>query len=182
MLDTGRRVATNAANSMPLVFDTKPGSGYDDHEGESYHFPNRYLSTAQSRVGDWVLYRKPRRGEGQPGYFGVARLRAIEPDPRDPKHSYARLERYLAFDAVVPQEDSDGQPYEAILDLPRFRGEVRCWVSVTDVGLRRPPCRCSSLVRPQRSPFLHPGPCAGSAVAHSPCQARADCAPARACA
>ena len=72
--------------------------------------------------------------------------------------------------------------YTPLLDLPRFRGEVRCWVSVTDVGLRRPPCRCSSLVRPQRSPFLHPGPCAGSAVAHSPCQARADCAPARACA
>jgi hypothetical protein len=69
------------------------------------------------------------------------------------------------------------------VDLPRFRGEVRCWVSVTDVRLRRrPPCRCSSLVRPQRSPFLHPGPCAGSAVARSPCQARAFCAPARACA
>jgi hypothetical protein len=68
------------------------------------------------------------------------------------------------------------------VDLPRFRGEVRYWVSVTDVGLRRPPCRCSSLVRPQRSPFLHPGPCAGSAAAHSPCQARAFCAPARACA
>ena len=34
------------------------------------------------------------------------------------------------------------------LDLPRFRGEVRCWVSLTDVRLRRPPCRCSSLVRP----------------------------------
>ena len=77
--------------------------------------------------------------------------------------------------------DAKGRPIRQ-MDLPRFRGEVRYWVSVTDVGLRRPPCRCSSLVRPQRSPFLHPGPCAGSAVAHSPCQARADCAPARACA
>ena len=69
------------------------------------------------------------------------------------------------------------------LDLPRFRGEARCWVSVGDgrSGLR-PPCRCSSLVRPQRSPFLHPGPCTGSAVARSLCQARAFCAPARACA
>ena len=72
---------------------------------------------------------------------------------------------------------------EAFVDLPRFRGEAWCWVSVTDVRLRRrPPCRCSSFVRPQRSPFLHPGPCAGSAAAHSPCQARAFCAPARACA
>src|SRR5208337_607521 len=69
------------------------------------------------------------------------------------------------------------------LDLPRFRGEAWRWVSVADWrSWRRPPCGCSSLVRPQRSPFLHPGPCAGSAVAHSPCQARAFCAPARACA
>ena len=100
---------------MPLVFDTKPGSGYDDHEGESYHFPNRYLSTAQSGVGDWVLYRKPRRGEGQPGYFGVARLRAIEPDPRDARSSYARVDSYLTFDVVVPQQDSNGRPFEEIL-------------------------------------------------------------------
>ena len=69
------------------------------------------------------------------------------------------------------------------MDLPRFRGEAWRWVSVADWrSWRRPPCGCSSLVRPQRSPFLHPGPCAGSAVAHSPCQARAFCAPARACA
>lgn len=27
---------------MPLVFDTKPGSGYDDHPSARYHFPNRY--------------------------------------------------------------------------------------------------------------------------------------------
>ena len=69
------------------------------------------------------------------------------------------------------------------VDLPRFRGEAWCWVSVADWrSWRRPPCGCSFLVRPQRSPFLHPGPCAGSAVARSPCQARAFCAPARACA
>jgi putative restriction endonuclease len=73
------------------------------------------MSTAQSGVGDWVLYRKPRRGEGQPGYFGVARLRAIEPDPRDAGSSYARVDRYLTFDAVVPQQDSNGRPFEAIL-------------------------------------------------------------------
>ena len=68
------------------------------------------------------------------------------------------------------------------LDLPRFRGEARCWVSAGGRSGLRPPCRCSSLVRPQRSPFLHPGPCAGSAVARNLCQARAFRAPARACA
>src|SRR5271157_2744469 len=43
----------------------------------------RASETAQRGVGDWVVYRKPRRGDGQPGYFAVARLRAIESDPRN---------------------------------------------------------------------------------------------------
>ena len=59
---------------MPLVFDAKPDSGYDDRPGDRYHFPNRYLAAAKSGIGDWVVYRKPRRGDGTPGYFAVARL------------------------------------------------------------------------------------------------------------
>ncbi len=59
---------------MPLVFDTKPGSGYDDRVDGRYQFPNRYFPAANAGVGDWIVYRKPRRGDGEPGYFGVARL------------------------------------------------------------------------------------------------------------
>src|SRR5208337_2010518 len=84
---------------------------------------------------------------------------------------------------LLRNREIDHVRHGKVLDLPRFRGEAWRWVSVADWrSWRRPPCGCSSLVRPQRSPFLHPGPCAGSAVAHSPCQARAFCAPARACA
>ncbi len=109
---------------MPLVFDTKPESGYDDRPSERYHFPNRYLSVAQSGIGDWIVYRKPRRGAGDPGYFAVARLAAIEPDPTDASSSYARLRDYLTFDAVVPQDDQDSRPFEAVLRAvpPRYRG------------------------------------------------------------
>jgi hypothetical protein len=67
-----------------------------------------------------------------------------------------------------------------------------CPVSVESFGVgitlseRRakchPPSRSSSFVRPLQRPFLRPGPCTGSAAAHSPCQARAICAPGRACA
>jgi len=105
---------------MPLVFDAKPDSGYDDYPGERYHFPNRYLAAAQSGIGDWVIYRKPRRGEGQPGYFAVARLRAIEPDVRDAGSSCARVDQYLTFDAVVPHQDTTGRSFEAILRAARF--------------------------------------------------------------
>ena len=84
-------------------------------------------------------------------------------------------------DGVRDGRGNPGPSLHGRLDLPRFRGEAWCWVSVSDWRSgRRPPCRCSSLVRPQRSPFLHPG--AGSAAGHSLCQARAFCAPARACA
>ncbi len=108
---------------MPLVFDTKPGSGYDDRI-DRYHFPNRYLPAAQAGIGDWIVYRKPRRGDGDPGYFGVARLRTVEPDPRDPKSSYARVDHFLPFQAPVPQQDGSGRPFEALLrNIPaRERG------------------------------------------------------------
>jgi len=104
-----------------------------------------------------------------------------------PEEARAKARKLLAEVADGADPSSDRHANRSALtiavDLPRFRGEAWCWVSVTDVRLRRrPPCRCSSFVRPQRSPFLHPGPCAGSAAAHSPCQARAFCAPARACA
>lgn len=100
---------------MPLIFETKPGSGYDDLAGERYHFPNRYLPIAQAGIGDWVVYKKPRRGSGAAGYFAVARLVAIEPDSRDPSSSYGRLADYLPFDYLVPQVDQADRPFEAIL-------------------------------------------------------------------
>ncbi|MCC2102680.1 MAG: HNH endonuclease [Hyphomicrobiales bacterium] len=100
---------------MPLVFDTKPDSGYDDHPSERYHFPNRYLAIAASGIGDWIVYRKPRRGAGDPGYFAAARLVAIDADPAAPNSSYARLEHYLPFDAIVPQAAPSGRPFEAAL-------------------------------------------------------------------
>jgi putative restriction endonuclease len=111
---------------MPLVFDAKPDSGYDDRPGDRYHFPNRYLDAAQSGIGDWVVYRKPRRGEGMPGYFAVGRLIAVEPDPHDASSSYARIDQYLPFDAVVPQQDRDGRQFEAILRAatPNARGSA----------------------------------------------------------
>ncbi len=111
---------------MPLVFDAKPDSGYDDHPGERYHFPNRYLTAAQAGIGDWVVYRKPRRGDGQPGYFAVARLMAIEPDPNNDGSSYARVDQYLAFDSVVPQQDEHGRQFEAVLRAvaPSSRGST----------------------------------------------------------
>ncbi|HKH66725.1 MAG TPA: HNH endonuclease, partial [Reyranella sp.] len=57
---------------MKAVFDTKVASGYDDNIVERYHFPNDYLATAKKAVGDWIVYREPRRGGGSMGYIAVA--------------------------------------------------------------------------------------------------------------
>jgi putative restriction endonuclease len=59
---------------MKAVFDTKAESGYDDDIVERYHFPNQYLPEIEKAIGDWIVYREPRRGGGSLGYFAVARL------------------------------------------------------------------------------------------------------------
>jgi putative restriction endonuclease len=93
---------------MKAVFDTKVASGYDDNIVERYHFPNDYLATAKKAVGDWIVYREPRRGGGSMGYIAVAWVVRIDPDPNSPDHSYARLRDFLRFDKIVPFRRTGG--------------------------------------------------------------------------
>jgi putative restriction endonuclease len=99
---------------LKAVFDTRSGTAYDDWIVERYHFPDRYLPVALHTVGDWIVYREPRREGGRMGYIAVARVTAIDPDPTRPGHSYARVSDYLPFDAVVPLQHAQGF-YEARL-------------------------------------------------------------------
>jgi putative restriction endonuclease len=108
---------------VKAIFDTRAESGYDDEIIERYHFPNRYLPVAQQSVGDWIIYREPRRGGGRSGYVAVARLLSIDPDPVDPGRSYARMADFLPFDAVVPLEHADGF-YEARLQNISDRSRI----------------------------------------------------------
>jgi putative restriction endonuclease len=100
---------------VKAVFDTRAGSGYDDDVARRYHFPNRYLQEAQRALGDWIVYREPRRGGGREGYMAVARVVRIKPDPTKPDHSYAWVANYLPFDVVVPLRRGPGF-YETVLD------------------------------------------------------------------
>jgi putative restriction endonuclease len=93
---------------MKAVFDTKPGSGYDDEIQTRYHFPDRYSDEARKAVGDWIVYRAPRRGGGRIGYFAAAQVADIDPDPKLPGHSYAWMKDFLPFDEIVPLERSTG--------------------------------------------------------------------------
>lgn len=101
---------------MKAIFDTRGESGYDDRIVEYYHFPNRYLAEAEKAVGDWIVYREPRRGGGRSGYVAVARLSRIDLDPAHPGFSYARVTDFLPFDVVVPLRRAKGF-YEKQLDF-----------------------------------------------------------------
>lgn len=103
------------AGIMPIIFDARPDTGYDDLLPKRYHFPNNYRALAAQAVGDWVIFRKPRRGPGESGYFAVAQLAGLEADPRDPSSTYARLEGFLDFNHIVAQNRPGALPYEDIL-------------------------------------------------------------------
>lgn len=86
------------------VFMHKADSVYDDIPAERYQFPKAYLSRAQQCVGDWIVYLEPVRSSSR-GYFAIARVEAIVPDPDVSDRYRAVIERetYLPFSPTVPK-------------------------------------------------------------------------------
>lgn len=96
------------------VFTTKVDPTYDDLPEFQYHFPRTYLRTAESTVGDWIVYYEPRRTSGalssrggRQAYFATARVAAIRPDPTLADHYYAYVEDFLEFPRAVPFRDGN---------------------------------------------------------------------------
>lgn len=106
---------------MKGVFDTRPRAKYNDDVGRHYHFPNRYLSKIKRTMDDWIVYRESSRDGGLLAYVAVARVARVEPDPSDPRSSYAHVSDYLEFDRPVPFR-SGGRYWETCLNsLPPTR-------------------------------------------------------------
>jgi putative restriction endonuclease len=84
------------------VFDTRPGSGYDDDIPRRYHFPRQYRSIADALVGSWIVYREPQRKAGRRAYIAVARVTRVEDDLERTGHAYAYVADYLGFNRLVP--------------------------------------------------------------------------------
>lgn len=93
---------------VKAIFDTRAESGYDDDIVRQYHFPNRYLAIAKEAVGDWIIYREPRRSGGRSGYVAAAKVDRLEPAPDAPGFTYARMTGFLPFDVVVPLRRESG--------------------------------------------------------------------------
>lgn len=106
------------------VFMHKDGSIYDDIPEVHYQFPKSYLSRAQQMVGDWIVYREPVKLPQSKGFFAVAKVERIIPDPDVADRYRAMIEpgSYLPFSPTVPHK-VDGQPVER--DLANAQAAVR---------------------------------------------------------
>lgn len=106
------------------VFMHKDGSIYDDIPEVHYQFPKNYLSRAKQMVGDWIVYREPVKLPQSKGFFAVAKVQRIIPDPEKADHYRALIEAgsYLEFAPTVPHK-VDGEPVER--DLANAQAAVR---------------------------------------------------------
>ena len=92
------------------VFIHRFDSIYDDTPAERYQFPPQYLGSAQACLGDWNIYYEPRKVLNTRGYFAVAKVEKIVPDPSAPGMYLALIEpgSYLDFANPVPFASSEG--------------------------------------------------------------------------
>jgi len=102
----------------------KDGSIYDDIPEVHYQFPKIYLGRAQQMVGDWIVYREPVKLPQSKGFFAVAKVERIIPDPEIADRYRAVIEpgSYLPFEPTVPHM-IDGAPVER--DLANAQASVR---------------------------------------------------------
>lgn len=84
------------------VFIHRSDSIYDDRPDQSYQFPSQYLTRAQAFVGDWILYYEPRKVADTRGYFAVAKIQQIIPDPSTPGMYLALIEAGSCLDFPNP--------------------------------------------------------------------------------
>jgi putative restriction endonuclease len=94
------------------VFLVGSHSIYEDEPERFYRFPTRYLANASKFVGNWIIYQEPRRA-GRRGYYAVAKVEKIVPDPATKGMYLALIEAgtYLEFGRDVPFQ-LDGQAIE----------------------------------------------------------------------
>lgn len=63
------------------VFIHRSDSIYDDSPAERYQFPHQYLGRVEACIGDWIVYYEPRKVAETRGYFAIARVERVVPDP-----------------------------------------------------------------------------------------------------
>lgn len=100
------------------VFLHREDSRYDDRPEDRYQFPSQYLKRAAQFERDWIVYYEPRKGPTARGYFAIARVEQIVPDPSERGMYLALIEpgSYLPFERDVPFSGPDGLVERGLLN------------------------------------------------------------------
>ncbi|SDR04196.1 putative restriction endonuclease [Rhizobiales bacterium GAS113] len=100
------------------VFIHRSDSIYDDSPAERYQFPRQYLGRVEACVGDWIVYYEPRKVAETRGYFAIAKVERVIPDPSAPGMFLALIEpgSYLDFANPVPFSDAEGVIERGVLN------------------------------------------------------------------
>lgn len=129
------------------VFIHRSDSIYKDTPAEQYQFPSQYLARVESCVGDWIIYYEPTKSQESRGYFAIARVQQVIPDPSTSGMYIAVIEpnSYLDFANPVPFRDEDGLLEQGLLnDQGKISGRAQSAVRpistadfnrITELGL-----------------------------------------------
>lgn len=100
------------------VFIHRSDSIYDDSPAERYQFPGQYLGRAEACVGNWIIYYEPTKVVATRGYFAVAKVQQVIPDPGAAGMYLALVElgSYLDFANPVPFSDASGVVERGVLN------------------------------------------------------------------
>lgn len=113
------------------VFIHRTDSLYDDSPAERYQFPRQYLSRVEACIDDWIVYYEPRKVAETRGYFAIAKIKQVIPDPASPGMYLALIEpgSYLDFADPVAFSGDDGVVEHGILnEAGRISGRAQAAV------------------------------------------------------
>lgn len=119
------------------IFIHRPDSIYDDSPAERYQFPSQYLGRAEGCVGDWIVYYEPVKAPSSRGYFAMAKVEQIVPDPKAAGMYLALIEpgSYLDFANLVPFSDHTGVIERGLLnDDGKISGRAQAAVRPLSAG------------------------------------------------
>ena len=100
------------------VFIHRLDSIYEDTPAEQYQFPRQYLRRVEACIGDWIIYYEPSKVADTRGYFAIAKVRQVIPDPSAPEMYLALIEpgSYLDFANPVPFNGATGPIESGVLN------------------------------------------------------------------
>lgn len=86
------------------VFIHRADSIYQDSPAVRYQFPSIYYSRAMACVGGWIIYYEPTKVRNSRGYYALAKVATVVPDPAAPNMFLALIEpdSYLDLPYPVP--------------------------------------------------------------------------------